>query len=275
MLSPIPSRGFIDLDRSGLLEIIFPELVKLQGIETRNGRAHKDNFYHTLQVLDNLAKVTQEEAQGESKDRILWLRWAALLHDIGKPVTKRWDPVGGWTFYNHNFQGEKMVPEIFRRMKLPMNEKMKYVQKLVGLHMRPQVIADDVVTDSAVRRLAFEAGDDIGDLMLLCEADITSKNEEKKQRFLQNFQLVRQKIETIKHNDEVRLMQPIIDGNEVMRIFGLPQGPKVGQLKQAMKNAILNGDIYPNTRETEMEFLLKKAASLGLSPVVSLEEGQG
>ena len=275
MLSPIPSRGFIDLDRSGLLEIIFPELVKLQGIETRNGRGHKDNFYHTLQVLDNLAKVTQEDAQGESKDRILWLRWAALLHDIGKPVTKRWDPVGGWTFYNHNFQGEKMVPEIFRRMKLPMNEKMKYVQKLVGLHMRPQVIADDVVTDSAVRRLAFEAGDDIGDLMLLCEADITSKNEEKKQRFLQNFQLVRQKIETIKHNDEVRLMQPIIDGNEVMRIFGLPQGPTVGQLKQAMKNAILNGDIYPNTRETEMEFLLKKAASIGLSPVASLEEEQG
>jgi len=272
MLSPVPSRGFIDLDRSGLLELIFPELVKLQGVEMRNGRAHKDNFYHTLQVLDNLAKATQEEAQGEGKERVLWLRWAALLHDIGKPITKRWDPVGGWTFHNHNYQGEKMVPEIFRRMKLPMNEKMKYVQKLVGLHMRPQVIADDEVTDSAVRRLAFEAGDDIEDLMMLCEADITSKNEEKKQRFLQNFQLVRQKIETIKHNDEIRLMQPIIDGHEVMHLFGLSQGPQVGRLKSALKDAILNGDIYPNTRETEMEFLLQKAASIGLTPVVPTEE---
>ena len=270
----MPSRGFIDLDRSGLLELIFPELVKLQGVDKSHGRAHKDNFYHTLQVLDNLAKATQDEAKGEGRERVLWLRWAALLHDIGKPSTKRWDPLAGWTFHNHNYVGEKMIPEIFRKMKLPMNEKMKYVQKLVGLHMRPQVIADEEVTDSAVRRLAFEAGDDIEDLMMLCEADITSKNEEKKQRFLQNFQLVRQKIETIKRNDEIRLMQPIIDGNEVMRIFGLTQGPKVGQLKQAMKDAILNGTIYPNTRETEMEFLIKKAASLGLTPVAPLEEEQ-
>ena len=274
MLSPVPSRGFIDLDRSGLLELIFPELVKLQGVDKSHGRAHKDNFYHTLQVLDNLAKATQDEAKGEGRERVLWLRWAALLHDIGKPSTKRWDPLAGWTFHNHNYVGEKMIPEIFRKMKLPMNEKMKYVQKLVSLHMRPQVIADEEVTDSAVRRLAFEAGDDIEDLMMLCEADITSKNEEKKQRFLQNFQLVRQKIETIKRNDEIRLMQPIIDGNEVMRIFGLTQGPKVGQLKQAMKDAILNGTIYPNTRETEMEFLIKKAASLGLTPVAPLEEEQ-
>ncbi len=272
MLSPVPSRGFIDLDRSGLLELIFPELVKLQGVDKSHGRAHKDNFYHTLQVLDNLAKATQDEAKGEGREHVLWLRWAALLHDIGKPSTKRWDPVAGWTFHNHNYVGEKMIPDIFRKMKLPMNEKMKYVQKLVGLHMRPQVIADEEVTDSAVRRLAFEAGEDIEDLMMLCEADITSKNEEKKQRFLQNFQLVRQKIETIKHNDEIRLMQPIIDGNEVMRIFGLMQGPKVGQLKQAMKDAILNGVIYPNTRETEMEFLIQKAASIGLTPVAPLEE---
>lgn len=253
MKSAQPSRGFVDLQRSGLLNLILPELAALDIVETKNGRAHKNNFYHTLEVLDNVAK----------KSDYLWLRWAALLHDIGKTRSKRWDPALGWTFHNHNFLGAKMVPEIFRRLKEPMDMKMKYVQKLVDLHMRPIVIADEVVTDSAVRRLLNDAGDDIDDLMTLCEADITSKNQVRKRQFLENFRMVREKIADLKERDYKRLLQPVIDGNEIMEMFHLKPCREVGALKQCLKDAVLDNKVE-NEREPLMQLLMKKAEEMGL-----------
>lgn len=253
MKSAQPSCGFVDLQRSGLLNLILPELAALDIVETRNGRAHKNNFYHTLEVLDNVAKKSEN----------LWLRWAALLHDIGKTRSKRWDPALGWTFHNHNFLGAKMVPEIFRRLKEPMDMKMKYVQKLVDLHMRPIVIADEVVTDSAVRRLLNDAGDDIDDLMTLCEADITSKNQVRKRQFLENFRMVREKIADLKERDYKRLLQPVIDGNEIMEMFHLKPCREVGALKQCLKDAVLDNKVE-NEREPLMQLLMKKAKEMGL-----------
>ena len=262
MASDSPARGFELLFQCGLLEIIFPELYALHGIETVNGRAHKDNLWHTLEVLTNVIRSLRTDS-AERTDNGLWLRWAALLHDIGKPKSKRWNAQLGWTFHNHNYIGEKMVPQIFRRMKLPMDERMKYVQKLVSLHMRPIAIADDEVTDSAVRRLLFEAGDDIDDLMLLCEADITSKNEQRKQRFLDNFKLVRQKLIDLEERDRIRNFQPPVSGEEIMERFGLPPCREVGVLKTAVKDAILDG-IIPNEHDAALAFVIEKAAKMGL-----------
>lgn len=249
-----PSRGLAELQRCGLLQLIIPELSALDIVETRNGRAHKNNFYHTLEVVDNVAKHSDN----------LWLRWAALFHDVGKTKSKRWEPALGWTFHNHNYIGAKMIPSIFRRMKLPMDAKMKYVEKLVDLHMRPIVIADEVVTDSAVRRLMNDAGDDIDDLMTLCEADITSKNEVRKKRFLENFRMVREKLTDLKERDYKRLLQPVIDGNEIMDMFSLQPCREVGQLKQYLKDAVLDNRV-PNEREPLMALLLEKAKEMGLA----------
>lgn len=253
MATPTPSKGFVDLHRCGLLQILMPELTNLDIVETRNGKKHKNNFYHTLEVLDNVARHSDN----------IWLRWAALLHDIGKTKSKRWDPLQGWTFHNHNFIGAKMVPPLFRRLKLPMDAKMKYVQKMVDLHMRPIVIADEEVTDSAVRRLINDAGDDIDDLMILCEADITSKNHERKQRFLDNFAAVRVKLADLKERDYKRLLQPVIDGNEIMEMFHLEPSREVGTLKQTLKDAVLDNRV-PNEREPLMALLMEKVRSMGI-----------
>ena len=253
MLSKHPSCGFYYLKDTGLLDLILPELVAMDKVETRNGRAHKNNYDHTMEVLENVCKHSDN----------LWLRWAALFHDIGKPKSKRWDNNIGWTFHSHNIIGAKMIPGIFRRMKLPMDAKMKYVQKLVELHMRPIVIADEEVTDSAVRRLLNDAGDDINDLMTLCEADITSKNQVRKQRFLDNFKMVREKLVDLQERDYKRLLQPCIDGNEIMEMFHLTPCREVGTLKQYLKDAVLDNKVA-NEREPLMELLMKKAQEMGL-----------
>ena len=256
ILAPHPSIGFEYLQRSGLLMLVLPELAALDIVETKSGRAHKNNFYHTLEVLENVVK-------SDTLNSSLYLRWAALIHDVGKTKSKRWDPAVGWTFHNHNLIGAKMVPVIFRRLMLPMDAKMKYVQKLVDLHMRPIAIADDEVTDSAVRRLMNDAGEDIDDLMTLCEADITSKNEVRKKMFLENFRMVREKLADLKEKDYVRLLQPVIDGNEIMELFHLRPSREVGVLKQFLKDAVLDNRVE-NEREPLMQLLMEKAKQMGL-----------